>query len=73
VWKTVITAVVLSAVMGVSVHFVALGMARVVPAGTLGELILVGGAGLAGLALYGSLAALVGMDEIRLLRRAVRT
>ncbi len=71
VWKTVFTAVPLSAVMGVVVHFIALEMAPIVPPGTWGELLLVGASGLAGVGIYGLLAFLFGMDEIRLLSRAV--
>jgi putative peptidoglycan lipid II flippase len=71
VWRTVFTAVPLSAIMGVGVHFVVLGTAQIVPPGTLGELLLVGASGLTGLGMYGLLATLVGMDEISLLSRAI--
>jgi putative peptidoglycan lipid II flippase len=70
-WKTLFTAAVLSAVMGVTVHFIKMGMSQVVPAGTMGELLLVGSAGLVGIAVYAVLALLLGMNEIRLLRRAI--
>jgi putative peptidoglycan lipid II flippase len=70
-WKTVLTAVPLSAVMGVMVHFVMVWLSRFVPGGTIGEVIVVGVSGLVGLAIYGSLSLLMGADEIQLLRRAV--
>jgi putative peptidoglycan lipid II flippase len=72
VWSTVFTAALLSAVMGVTVHFVKLALARIAPPGTLGELALVGGAGLAGLSVYVGLALLVRMDQVELLRRVVK-
>jgi putative peptidoglycan lipid II flippase len=72
-WKTVATAVPLSAVMGATVHFVMMGVSQLTAPGTAGELMLVVIAGLAGLVAYGLLGLLVGMDEIRLLRRAVTT
>jgi putative peptidoglycan lipid II flippase len=71
VWRTVLTATLLSAVMGLTVHFIKMGMSQIVPTGTVGEMLLVGCAGLGGITVYGVLAALVGMDEIRLVRRAV--
>jgi putative peptidoglycan lipid II flippase len=70
-WQTLFTATVLSTVMGITVHYISIGMSRIVPTGSFGELLLVGSAGLGGLAVYAGLALLVGMDEIRLLRRAV--
>jgi putative peptidoglycan lipid II flippase len=70
-WKTVFIAVPLSAVMGVAVYAVMTGLSRVAPAGTLGEILVVGVSGLAGLGVYGSLALLVGMEEIQLLRRTI--
>jgi hypothetical protein len=57
--------------MGVTVHLIKTGLSGIVPAGTAGELSLVGIAGLGGLAVYAGLALLVGMDEVRLLRRAL--
>lgn len=69
--KTVFTAVALSAIMGVTVHFIVEGMSRVAPGGTAGEILVVGTAGLVGLGVYGLLGLLVGMDEIRLLRRTI--
>lgn len=70
-WKTVLTAVPLSAAMGVIVHFVATGLSRFAPPGTMGEVLIVGTAGLAGLAVYGLSAFFVGMDEVRFLSRAL--
>lgn len=70
-WKTVFTAVPLSLLMGVVVHLSKLGMTQVVRAGTVGQLLTVAVPGIAGLGVYGLLAALVGMDEIRLLARAI--
>ena len=70
-WKTVVTAVPLSAVMGVAVHFVVMGLSGLVPGGTIGEVVIVGVSGLVGVGVYGSLSFLVGADEIQLLRRAV--
>lgn len=70
-WKTVLTAVPLSLLMGVVVHFSVQGMAQVVPGGTVGQLLLVGVPGLAGLGVYGLLATLVGMNEIRVFARSI--
>lgn len=69
--KTVLTAVPLSLLMAVVVRFSLLGMGRLVPPGTLGELLLVAVPGLIGLGVYGVLAALLGMDEIRLFTDAI--
>ncbi|MGD2146724.1 MAG: murein biosynthesis integral membrane protein MurJ [Anaerolineae bacterium] len=70
VGTTVLTATLLSGLMGLTVHLIKLGMSTLVPPGTLGELLLVVSAGIGGIVVYGGLALLVGMDEIRLLRRA---
>jgi len=70
-WRTLFTALPLSLVMGLVVHFVVMGLSRIAPAGTMGEILVVGGSGLAGLGVYGSLALLVGMKEIQLLSRTV--
>ena len=69
--RTLFTAALLSAVMGVSVHFIERGLGRAVPPGTWGELIVVGVSGLGGLALYGGLMLLVRRDQVRLLRRSL--
>jgi peptidoglycan biosynthesis protein MviN/MurJ (putative lipid II flippase) len=70
-WKTVLTSVLLSAVMGVVVHFVMVWLSRFVPGGTIGEVVVVGVSGLVGLGIYGFLSLLMGADEFQLLRRAV--
>jgi len=71
VWRTLLTAVLLSAVMGIVVHFIKVGMARIVPTGTWGELFQVGIAGLGGLGVYVGLALLFRMDAVQLLRRTL--
>lgn len=70
-WRTLFTALPLSAVMGLAVHLVVSGVSRVAPAGTPGEALIVGAAGLVGVGVYGGLALLVDMEEIQLLRRTV--
>ncbi len=70
-WRTVFTSIPLSAVMGAVVHVVVVALSRIAPAGTPGEILVVGVSGLAGIAVYGSLALLVGMEEIQLLRRTI--
>jgi putative peptidoglycan lipid II flippase len=71
VWKTVLTSALLSAAMGLTVHFIKVSVSRIAPAGTLGEMLLVGSAGLGGIVTYAILATLVRTEEIRLLRRAI--
>ncbi len=70
-WRASLMALLLSAVMGVAVHYVVLGMSSIAPAGTLGELLIVGVSGAAGVFVYGGLALALGMEEIRLLRRSL--
>ncbi len=70
-WKTVFTAVPLSLLMGAVVHLALSAVSRVAPSSTMGELLLVGVPGLAGFGIYAILAILVGMDEVRLLKRAI--
>lgn len=70
-WRTLLTALPLSAIMGVTVHLVVSSVSRIAPAGTVGEVLVVGVAGLVGVGVYGALALLVGMEDIRLLRRTV--
>jgi putative peptidoglycan lipid II flippase len=70
-WKTAVTAVGLSAMMGLAVHFVVRGVSRIALAGTMGEVLLVGTAGLAGLVVYGLLAFFIRMDEVQFLSRAI--
>jgi len=71
-WRTVLTAVPLSLLMGGVVRLLVVGLSRIVPAGTWGEIVVVGVSGTVGLAVYGSLALLVGMKEIDVLRRSLR-
>ncbi len=70
-WGLVFRVAVASAVMGGAVHLVVEGMAWVVPAGLIGEALLVGGGGLAGAAIYGVLAVLLRVEEVGLLGRAL--
>jgi peptidoglycan biosynthesis protein MviN/MurJ (putative lipid II flippase) len=70
-WGLVFRVAIASAVMGGAVHLVVEGMARVVPAGLVGEALLVGGGGLAGAAIYGVLAVLLRVEEVGLLGRAL--
>jgi putative peptidoglycan lipid II flippase len=70
-WKTMVTAVALSALMGLTVHLVVLGVSEIALSGTAGEVLLVGAAGLAGLLVYGLLAFFLGMEEVRFLSRAI--
>jgi putative peptidoglycan lipid II flippase len=71
VWKLLIKTVVASAVMGGVVHLAAEGVTQIVPAGLVGEVLLVGGSGLVGAAIYGVLAILLRVEEIRLLGRVL--
>jgi putative peptidoglycan lipid II flippase len=71
VGMTLVRAVFLSGLMGMAVYLIKTGLLEIAPAGTGGELLVVGIAGLGGIAVYAALALLVGMDEVRLLRRAV--
>ena len=70
-WRTTLTAVPLSLLMGVAVHLTMTGLAPVVPPGTVGQVLVVAVPGIIGLGVYGLLAALVRMDEIRLLTRVL--
>ncbi len=70
-WRTLFTALPLSAVMGLAVHLVVIGVSRIAPAGTMGEILIVGASGLVGIGVYGSLALLIDMEEVQLLRRIV--
>ena len=71
VWKLLIKTVVASAVMGGVVHLAAEGVTQIVPAGLVGEVLLVGGSGLVGAAIYGVLAILLRVEEVRLLGRVL--
>jgi putative peptidoglycan lipid II flippase len=72
IWKLVAKATGASVAMGAVVHLVATGIAQVVPAGTIGEVLLVGGGGFVGAAVYGALAVLLRIEEVGLLRLALR-
>jgi putative peptidoglycan lipid II flippase len=71
IWRLVIKAVVASAVMGGVVYLAVDQLAGVVPAGLIGEVLLVGAGGLAGTVAYGAQAVLMRMEEVGLLARAV--
>nr|HID13478.1 murein biosynthesis integral membrane protein MurJ [Anaerolineae bacterium] len=71
VWRLVLKAAVASAVMGTAVHLMAEGMTQIVPAGLVGEALLVGGAGLVGTAIYALLAVLLQMEEVGLVGQAL--
>ncbi len=71
VWGLVVKAVVASTMMGGVVHIATGKLAQVTPAGLAGEVLLVGGGGLVGIAIYGVLAALLRMEEVGLLGRAL--
>lgn len=72
VWQLVLKATATSAIMGGAVYLAMTGLAHSVPAGLVGEMLLVGGSGLLGAAIYGALATLLRMEEMRLLRQALR-
>ncbi len=72
IWGLVGKAVTASAVMGGTVYLVMEKTAQIVPAGTVGEVLLVGGSGLIGAAIYGVLAILLRMEEVRLLGQSLR-
>jgi putative peptidoglycan lipid II flippase len=71
VWKLVAKAVIASAVMGRAVQLVVERTAQIVPAGLVGEVLLVGGGGLVGAAVYGVVAVFLRMEEVGLLGRAI--
>lgn len=71
VWRLVAKAAVASAVMGGAVHLAAEGMTQIVPAGLVGEVLLVGGGGFIGSAIYAVLALLLRMEEVSLVGRAL--
>jgi len=68
VWTVSLKAVLASAVMAGGVWAVRRGLAAVAPPGLIGEMLIVGGAGGLGTVVYGGLALLLGIDEMRLLR-----
>ncbi len=69
--KALFKAAVASAVMGGATYLIMERVARIMPAGLVGEALLVGGVGLVGIAVYGVLAVLLRMEEVDLLRRAL--
>jgi putative peptidoglycan lipid II flippase len=71
VWRTLFVSALVSLVMGGGVYALVETMTPVMPPGLLGEVALVGTAGLVGVAIYGALALLLGVEEIRLLGRAL--
>jgi len=66
--RLALKAAIASVVMGGAVQLTVTGMTRILPAGLVGEVLLVGGGGLVGAAIYGVLAALLQMEEVGLLR-----
>ena len=65
---------VASAIMGVLTHRVMAWLQRIVDMSRLGgELIVVGGAGLTGLIVYGILVTLMGVEEVKLIQEMIRT
>jgi putative peptidoglycan lipid II flippase len=74
VGATTFKAVLVSAVMGALTYWIMVWLQGVVDAGRLwGELVIVGGAGLAGLIVYGILVTLMGVEEVKAIREMVRT
>ena len=59
-------------VIGAVVQLFVYLLTHVLPSGLLGELLLVGGGGLAGTAIYGLLAILMGIEEVGMLGLALR-
>jgi putative peptidoglycan lipid II flippase len=74
VGATTFKAVLASTVMGVLTYWTMAWLQGVVDVGRLwGELVVVGGAGLTGLIVYGILITLMGVEEVKLIREMVRT
>lgn len=71
VWRLIFKSTAASLVMGVLVHAVVNGIGLISPAGMVGELLPVVVGGLVGVAVYGLTAALLGIEEIHLLRAAL--
>jgi putative peptidoglycan lipid II flippase len=69
--RTLFKAAVASAAMGGVIYLIMGKAARIVPAGLAGEILLVGGVGLVGIAAYGVLAVLLRVEEVDLLGRAL--
>ncbi|MCP4542380.1 MAG: murein biosynthesis integral membrane protein MurJ [Chloroflexi bacterium] len=72
IWGLVVKAATASIVMGGLVHLVVQRLAPIVPAGLVGEVLLVGGSGLVGAVIYGTLAILLRVEEVRLLGQSLR-
>ncbi|MFQ6101910.1 MAG: murein biosynthesis integral membrane protein MurJ [Anaerolineae bacterium] len=70
-WSLTLKAALASLAMAVAVWSVMRALAAIAPAGLLGELLIVGGAGGVGVAAYGLLALVLRIEEIRLIRVAV--
>lgn len=71
VWGALVRAAGLSVVMGGTVHLIEREASWILPTGPVGEILRVVGAGLAGIAVYGVLATVLRMEELRPLRRAL--
>jgi len=71
VWTLVLKASAASVIMGTVVHLAVVRLAPSVPAGLAGEVLLVGGSGLLGAAIYSTLATLLRIEEVRLLGQAL--
>jgi putative peptidoglycan lipid II flippase len=73
VGATTFKAVLASAVMGLLAYWTMARLQEVADVGRLwGELVVVGGAGLTGLIVYGVLVTLMGVEEVKLIREMVR-
>jgi putative peptidoglycan lipid II flippase len=71
---TTFKAILASAVMGALTYWTMAWLQGVVDVGRLwGELVVVGGAGLIGLIIYGVLVTVMGVEEVKLIREMVRT
>lgn len=69
-WGLALKSLGASAAMGALVHITASALAPLVPVGLGGEVLLVGMPGLTGLVAYGTLAVLLQIEEVKLLRGA---
>ncbi len=69
--RLVLKAGVASAVMGGIVYLTVMGLTLILPAGPVGEVLLVGGGGLTGALVYGLLTVLLRMKEVGLVGRTV--
>lgn len=70
-WKLIPRATVASLVMAAATWGTMHGVTAIAPSGVLGELLVVGGAGIAGFAVYSLLALALKIEEIYLLRTAL--